>query len=107
VTLEKVIKKVRGFLQGHQDEVGASGRIKQSNITDNESAKMLSSKGVLQGYTAVALVDGKHQIVINAEAYGEGQEHGLLIPMIKGAREYFSNRSVHRHSRARRCGLLQ
>jgi hypothetical protein len=89
-TLEKAIEKVRGFLQGHQDKVGASGRIKQSNITDNESAKMLSSKGVIQGYTAVALVDGKHQVVINAEAYGEGQEHGLLIPMIKGAREHFS-----------------
>jgi transposase len=89
-TLEQAIGKVRGFLQGHQDKVGASGRIKQSNITDNESAKMRTSKGVVQGYTAVALVDGKHQIVVNAEAYGEGQEHGLLIPMIEGARQHFS-----------------
>jgi hypothetical protein len=89
-TLEKAIAKVRGFLQGHQDKVGASGRIKQSNITDNESAKMRTSKGVMQGYAAVALVDGEHQIVVNAEAYGEGQEHGLLIPMIEGARQHFS-----------------
>jgi transposase len=89
-TLEKAIDKVRGFLQGHEDRVGASGRVKQSNITDNESAKMRTSKGVIQGYTAVALVDGKHQVVVNAEAYGEGQEHGLLIPMIEGAREHFS-----------------
>jgi len=51
---------------------------------------MMSSKGVIQGYTAVALVDGKHQIVVHAEAHGEGQEHGLLIPMIEGAREHFS-----------------
>jgi hypothetical protein len=84
-TLEKAIGKVRGFLQGHEDKVGASGRIKQSNMTDNESAKMRTSKGVMQGYTAVALVDAKHQVVVNAAAYGEGQEHGLLIPMIEGA----------------------
>jgi transposase len=89
-TLEKAIDKVREFLQGHEDRVGASGRIKQSNITDNESAKMRTSKGVVQGYTAVALVDGKHQIVVNAEADGEGQEHGLPIPMIEGARRHFS-----------------
>lgn len=86
-TLEKAIAKVRGFLQGHEDKVGKSGRVKQSNITDNESAKMLSAKGVIQGYTAVAMVDGKHQIVVHAQAHGEGQEHGLLIPMIEGARK--------------------
>lgn len=88
-TLEKAIAKVRGFLQGHEDKVGNSGRVKQSNITDNESAKMLSGKGVIQGYTAVAMVDGKHQIVVHAQAHGEGQEHGLLIPMIEGARKQF------------------
>jgi transposase len=88
-TLEKAIAKVRGFLQGHEDKVGKSGRVKQSNITDNESAKMLSGKGVIQGYTAVAMVDGKHQIVVHAQAHGEGQEHGLLIPMIEGARRQF------------------
>jgi hypothetical protein len=77
-TLEKALAEVRGYLQGHQDKVGSNGRIKQSNITDNESAKMTSSKGVIQGYTAVAMVDGKHQIVVHAEAHGEGQEHGLL-----------------------------
>jgi hypothetical protein len=89
-TLEKAIEKVRGFLRCHEDKVGPSGRVKQSNITDNDSAKMPSSKGVIQGYTAVAVVDRKHQIVVNAEAYGEGQEHGLLIPMIEGTRRHFS-----------------
>jgi transposase len=89
-TLEKAIAKVRRYLQGHQDKVGSKGRIKQSNITDNESAKMRTSKGVMQGYTGVALVDQKHQIIVNAAAYGEGQEHGLLIPAIEGAREHFA-----------------
>jgi transposase len=90
-TLEKAIAKVRGFLQGHEDKIGKSGRVKQSNITDNASATMLSGKGVIQGYTAVAMVDGKHQIVVHAQAHGEGQEHGLLIPMIEGARGQFRN----------------
>lgn len=36
------------------------------NRTDNESAKMATSKGVLQGYTGVAAVDAKHQIIVNA-----------------------------------------
>jgi transposase len=88
-TLQRAIEKVRGFLQRHEDKVGARGKVRQSNITDNESAKMPSSKGVIQGYTAVALVDGHHQIVLEAQAFGEGQEHGLLIPMIEGARRHF------------------
>jgi hypothetical protein len=50
---------------------------------------MLSSKGVIQGYCAVAAVDQKHQIVVHAQAYGEGQEHGLLIPMLEGTRASF------------------
>jgi transposase len=93
-TLEKAIEKVRGFLRRHEDKVGAQGRIKKSNITDNESAKMATGKGVIQGYTAVAVVDAKQQIVVNALAYGEGQEHGLLIPMLKETQEHFS--ALHR-----------
>ena len=88
-TLEKAIDKVREFLQRHADKVGAQGRVKQSNVTDNESAKMMTGKGVIQGYTAVAVVDRKRQIVVNAQAYGEGQEHGLLIPMLEETQEHF------------------
>jgi len=33
---------------------GASGKIVKSNRTDNESAKMATDKGVIQGYTGVA-----------------------------------------------------
>lgn len=85
-TLNAAIGKVRGFLQGHSDKVGASGRVKKSNITDNDSAKMPSSKGVIQGYDGLAMVDSQHQIIVHAEAFGEGQEHGLFIPMLEGTR---------------------
>ena len=55
----------------------------QSNITDNDSAKMKTSHGVIQGYNGVASVDNKHQIIVAAQAYGRSQEHGLLEPMIE------------------------
>src|SRR5205814_143852 len=47
-TLQTALEKVRGFLQRHADKVGPSGRVKKSNLTDNDSAKMKTSKGVIQ-----------------------------------------------------------
>ena len=88
-TLEAAVAKVRGFLRCHEDKVGPSGRVKKSNLTDNDSAKMKGAKGVIQGYDGVAVVDGKHQIVVQAEAFGEAQEHALLIPMLERTRETF------------------
>ncbi len=56
----------------------------KSNITDNESAKMTTSKGTIQGYNGIASVDKKHQIIIGADAFGEGSEHHTLQPILKG-----------------------
>ncbi|MFX0197981.1 MAG: hypothetical protein ACFFCW_17820 [Candidatus Hodarchaeota archaeon] len=46
----------------------------KSNITDNESAKMATSHGVIQGYNAQAVVDGKHHVIVAAEVFGDGQD---------------------------------
>jgi hypothetical protein len=54
----------------------------KSNITDNQSAKMTTSKGTIQGYNGVATVDKKHQVIIDAQAFGEGQEHHTLKPVL-------------------------
>lgn len=43
----------------------------KSNITDNESAKMTTSKGTIQGYNGVATVDKKHQVIVDAHVFGE------------------------------------
>jgi len=86
-TLRKASRKIRDFLAENEDKIGASGKPIQSNITDNESAKMKTSRGVIQGYIGVAGVDAKHQVVIHAEAYGQPQEHRLLEPTIAGMRE--------------------
>jgi hypothetical protein len=50
---------------------------------------MSTSKGVVQGYTGIAIADGKHQVIVNAEAFGEGQEQGVLVPMLEATRTSF------------------
>lgn len=44
---------------------------------------MLTSHGVILGYNGVAAVDDKHQIIVGAEAFGQGPENNLLKPMIE------------------------
>lgn len=90
-TLRKASRKIQEFLAENEDKVGASGKPIQSNITDNESAKMKTSHGVIQGYIGVAAVDGKHQVVVHAEAHGQPQEHELLKPTVEGIREALNN----------------
>lgn len=79
--------KIEKFLKDSKPKLKTRSGESQSNITDNESAKMKTSHGVIQGYNGMALVDAKHQIVVNAEAFGSGHEHDLLIPMIEGAKK--------------------
>ena len=88
-TLRKKISKVKKFLQENDDKPGKTGKAIKSNITDNESAKMKTSHGVIQGYNGVAVVDEKHQVIVHAEAFGAAQEHDLLLPMIEGTKENF------------------
>jgi transposase len=88
--LSAAIEKVEEFLATHEDKIGTSGKPKQSNLTDNDSAKMPTSKGVIQGYDAATIADSKHQVIVHAEAFGEGQEHGLLVPMFEGVRDSFN-----------------
>ncbi|MDI6809970.1 MAG: IS1182 family transposase [Candidatus Eisenbacteria bacterium] len=94
--LRAKVKKIEGWLENGEDKKGSSGNVKQSNLTDNESAKMPSAHGVVQGYNGIAAVDGKHQVVVHAEAFGEGQEKQLLKPMLDGMRENFAEMGEQR-----------
>jgi len=78
----EVIYRESGLVQ---PKMGARKRELKSNITDNESAKMKSSHGVIQGYNGLAVVDEKAQVIVAAEAYGQGAEHDLLEPMVEQA----------------------
>jgi len=74
-------QRLNQFLQEEQPKEGKAQAENQSNVTDNESAKMPTSHGVIQGYNAQALVDSKHQVIVHAETFGN------LAPMLKGAKK--------------------
>lgn len=81
--LERDAAQMRDWLATHPtDRPGAKGAVRQSNRTDNDSAKMATGKGVIQGYTGVAAVDRTHQIIVEAQAHGTGSEQELLIPVV-------------------------
>jgi transposase len=88
-TLQARAATLAKWLGSHEDKIGARGVPIKSNMTDNDSAKMKTSHGVIQGYDGVAMVDQKHQVIVHAEAFGEAQEQQLLEPMITGTRKAF------------------
>jgi hypothetical protein len=72
--LQRETEQLRQWLNEHpKDRLGVKGDPIMSNLTDNESAKMATDKGVIQGYTGVATVDDKHQIIVDAQAFGTGR----------------------------------
>lgn len=75
-------QKIRRFLADNTERTSTKGTPIKSNVTDNESAKMATAKGVIQGYTGVAAVDSEHQIIVAAKAYGTGSEQSTLLPTI-------------------------
>jgi hypothetical protein len=62
---------------------------------------MPTAHGVVQGYNVQAMVDFKHQIIIHTQAFGNGQDHDNLEPMIDNARKNITEigkRSDYFHS---------
>jgi IS5 family transposase len=55
---------------------------------------MAIGKGVIQGYTGVAAVDGKHQIIVEAQAHGTGSEQELLVAVVEAMKEVLTDHSV-------------
>lgn len=91
-TLTAAYDKIDYFLKTSTPRMGSGRKKKEvkSNITDNESAKMTTSKGTLQGYTGVASVDQKHQIIIDAQAFGAGQEQQMLKPVLEAIQDRYA-----------------
>jgi len=89
-TLKKQMKKLKKFLDDNDDKPGKTGKPRKSNVTDNDSATMKSSRGMLQGFNGITAVDDKRQVVVHAEAVGNGSEQDTLKPMIEGTEENFS-----------------
>lgn len=89
-TLVKNAAKIDEFLASNEKRQGVGKRKKevQSNITDNDSTKMTTSKGTIQGYNCQTVADERHQIVVATEAFGVGQDQSLLKPMVEKIREH-------------------
>jgi len=90
-TLNQSFERIDQFLKTEPPRMGKGKIVKEvkSNITDNESAKMSTSRGTIQGYNGLAAVDKKHQIIIDAQAFGEGQEHHTLRPILESVEERY------------------
>ena len=105
--LRQKAERIGAFLKQEQEKQGAHGNEVQGNVTDNDSAKMQTSHGVIQGYNAQALVDEpersgdsqpqaarraskarqKHQVIVHGAPSGCGQDHRQVAPMLAEASE--------------------
>lgn len=93
--LSRQAAELRDWLSRNPDDRrGARGAIVKSNRTDNDSAKMATDKGVIQGYTGVAAVDGRHQVIVAAQAHGTGAEHALLMPVVTQLKPLLAPRTL-------------
>ena len=95
-SLNEHFEKINNFLKTASPRMGQGKKPKEvkSNITDNESAKMTTSKGTIQGYNGVATVDKKHQIIIDAQAFGEGSEHHTLAPVLEAVADRYKRLNI-------------
>src|SRR3972149_2096688 len=89
-TIKGKVKKIKQWLKENDDKPGKSGKPIKSNITDNESAKMKTSHGVIQGYDGVTVVDAKHQIIVHADS-GYHTEANMKMVMEKGIDAYIAD----------------
>jgi hypothetical protein len=48
---------------------------------------MPSSHGVIQGYNGIATVDDKHQVIIDAQAFGDGHEAKHLEGVVESMKD--------------------
>jgi hypothetical protein len=121
--LQKQAERIEKWLRENEEKYGAQGRKITSNITDNDSAKMITSHGYIQGYNGQALIDDKHQVVVHAEAFGTVSDHGHVGPIMAGAKknmqaigheeDYFSgaiftaDTNYHSQSNIKKCQELE
>jgi transposase len=85
--LRKKAERIYDFLSTNEDRLGSSGEIVKSNITDNESGKIQSSHGVIQGYNGIAVADSKNQVIVAANAYGTVAEGQFFSEMLEKTEE--------------------
>ena len=95
--LRKEAARTREFLARSPPRQNRKGQELKTNITDPQSAKMATNKGVIQGYAAQAAVDSAHQIIVAADVIGSGSEQAMLLPMIEQSQPYRDDKTLILH----------
>ena len=85
--LKKQAARIERFLKQNDKKIGENKKELYSNVTDNDSAKMHTSHGMVQGYNAQAMVDSKHQVIVHGQAIGKGLDNANLPPVVDGAKQ--------------------
>jgi len=89
--LQRKMEKISDFLATMKPKEGKSVEEIKSNVTDNESAMIRSTKGFIQGYIGIAVADKENQIIVTAEAVGSANEGehlpGLLDNTLSNLKE--------------------
>jgi transposase len=83
--LKREAQATREFIASSAKRLNRKGQELKTNVTDPDSAKMATAKGVIQGYAAQAAVDSAHQVIVAADIAGSGSEQAMLMPMIDKA----------------------
>ncbi|MCH7342543.1 transposase [Pelomonas sp. CA6] len=113
--LRREAQRTRAFLAENTPLRNRKGQELKTNITDPDSAKMATSKGVIQGYAAQAAVDGPSDFRFDSKARTAicpaGQtlrSSGAIYPVGKGQRrEDFKARPEDCHDCALRTQCLR
>jgi hypothetical protein len=88
--LQKQADRIEKWLKQNGAKIGVDKKELLSNVTDNDSAKMYTAHGTVQGYNAQALVDSKYQLIVHGEAIGKGLDNDNLAPVIDSAKKILS-----------------
>jgi len=81
-SLKLKMEKIENFLENMDEKEGRNEKEIQSNVTDNESAMIHSSKGFIQGYIGIAVTDQKSQVITGAQAFGSANETEHMPEML-------------------------
>jgi hypothetical protein len=75
--LEKKLKHLNKFLKDPEPKIGSQGKEVQSNITDNESARIKGPHGYIQGYNGIAIADSGSQVIVSASVTGKSESESF------------------------------
>ena len=92
--LRQEAARTREFLASSPPRQNRKGQELKTNVTDSQSAKMATNKGVIQGYAAQAAVDSAHQVIVAADVIGSGSEQAMLLPMIEQSQPYRADNTL-------------